>query len=285
MMSRKLLMTYATVHLHLTPYPEPTSVGAIDHACALAKLFEAKLVVSSSHLEIRVPQNWVVGAMMSTMARELETITTAQTEALELHVQRGAMLQGISVKVSHTAEHWPGGLVDNAWRGRVSDLCILNLSPNGAEPRLNVEDWLFGSGRPCILYPDSSKQPFSAENVLVCWDFSKSAARTVSDALPLLHNAKRVRVAVFRGEKDIPVADPTTPLVAFLAEHGVKVEAEDVAIGDRTIGAAILDHAKATDTNLILMGAFGHSRLREFLLGGATRELLAKSATPLFMSH
>jgi nucleotide-binding universal stress UspA family protein len=278
-------MTYATVHLHLTPYPEPTSVGAIDYACALAKLFEAKLVVSSSHLEIRAPQNWVEGAMMSTMARELQTITTARTEALELHVQRGALLQGISVKVSHTAEHWPGGLVDNAWRGRVSDLCILSLSPDSAEPHLNVEDWLFGSGRPCILYPDSSKQPFSAENVMVCWDFSKSAARTVSDALPLLHNSKRVRVTVFRGEKDIPVADPTTPLLAFLAEHGVKVEAEDVVIGGRTIGAAILDHARATDTNLIMMGAFGHSRLREFLLGGATRELLAKSSIPLFMSH
>jgi len=278
-------MTYATVHLHLTPYPTPTPLEAIDYACALTKLFEAKLVVSSSHLEIRAPQNWIVGAMTSTMARELQTITTAKTQALELHVQREALLQGIPVKVSHTAEHWPGGLVDSSWRGRVNDLCILSLPPDSAEPRLYVEDWLFGSGRPCILYPDSSKQMFSTESVLICWDFSKSAARAVGDALPLLHNAKRVRVATFRGEKDIPVADPATPLVAFLADHGIEAEAEEVAIGKRTIGQAILGHADATDTTLIMMGAFGHSRLREFLLGGATRELLAKSTIPLFMSH
>lgn len=278
-------MTYATVHLHLTPHPAPTSLEAIAYACALAKLFEAKLAVSSSHLEIRAPQNWIVGAMMSTMARELETITTAKTQALELHLQAEALRQGIPVKITQTAEHWPGGLADNAWRGRVSDLCVLGLSPDSAEPRLYVEDWLFGSGRPCILYPDGAAQPFSAENVLICWDYSKSAARTVSDALPLLHNAKRVRVAVFRGEKDIPVADPTTPLVTFLADHGVKGEVEEVEIGKRTIGQAILEHADATDTNLIVMGAFGHSRMREFLLGGATRELLAKSSIPLFMSH
>ncbi len=278
-------MTYATVHLHVTPYPAPTSLGAIDYACALSKLFEAKLTVSSSHLAIRAPQNWIVGAMMSTMARELETIATAKTQELELHVQREALLQGIQVEIAHTSEHWPGGLIDNAWRGRVSDVCVLGLSPDSAEPRLYVEDWLFGAGRPCILYPDSSKQKFSADNVLICWDFSRSAARTVSDALPFLHNAKRVHVAVFRGEKDIPITDPTTPLIAFLKEHGIAVEAMDVVIGKRSIGQAILEHAETTGANLILMGAFGHSRLREFLLGGATRELLAKSTIPILMSH
>jgi nucleotide-binding universal stress UspA family protein len=278
-------MTYTTIHLHLTPYPAPTSVGAIDYACALAKLFEAKLTVSSSRMAIRAPQNWIIGAMMSTMARELETIATAKTQALESYVQREALRLDIQVEIAHTSERWPGGLIDNAWRGRVSDVCVLGLSPDSAEPRFYVEDWLFGAGRPCILCPDDSKQQFSLNNVLICWDFSRSAARTVSDALPLLHNAKRVHVAVFRGEKDIPIADPTTPLIAFLREHGIAVEAKDIVIGKRTIGAAILDHANATDANLILMGAFGHSRAREFLLGGATRELLGKSTIPLLMSH
>ena len=278
-------MTYTTIHLHLTPYPAPTSAGAIDYACALAKLFEAKLTVSSSRMAIRAPQNWIIGTMMSTMARELQTITSAKSEALELHVKREALTAGIEVKVSHVAEHWPGGLVDNAWLGRVSDLCILGLSQDSAEPRLYVEDWLFGAGRPCILYPDTSKQALSADNILICWDFSRSAARTVIDALPFLHNAKRIRAAVFRGEKDIPVADPVTPLVTFLSEHGITVAAEEVLVGKRTIGTAILEHAEATETNLITMGAFGHSRAREFLLGGATRELLGKSTIPLLMSH
>lgn len=278
-------MSYTTIHLHLTPYPAPTSLGAIDYACALAKLFEAKLNVSSSRLSVRAPQNWIAGAMMSTMAKEVEAITDARSQALELHVEREALLSRIKIKLEHVKENWPGGLVDNAWRGRVGDICVLGLSPDGAEPRLYVEDWLFGAGRPCILYPDKSKQAFSTDNVLICWDFSKSAARTVSDGLPFLQNAKRIRVAVFRGEKDIPIDDPATPLVTFLADHGVSVEAEDVLIGKRTIGQAIVEHAVATDTNLIMMGAFGHSRLQEFVLGGATRDLLNKSTIPLLMSH
>jgi len=278
-------MTYATVHLHLTPYPAPTSLAAIDDASALASLFEAKLTLSSSHLEIRAPQSWIAGAMMSTMAQKLETITTAKTQAPALHLQAEALCQGIPVKITQTAEHWRGYLADNAWRGRVGDLWVLGLSPNSAELRLYVEDWLIGSGRPRTLYPDETTQPFPAESVLICWDYSQSAACTVSDALPFLHHAKRVRLAVLRGDKDLPVTDPTTPLVTFLADDGVKFETEDVAIGKQTIGSAILEHADATRTYLILMGAFGHSRLLEFLLGGATRELLAKSTIPLFMSH
>ncbi|MEQ1607482.1 MAG: universal stress protein [Hyphomonadaceae bacterium] len=260
-------------------------MGAIDYACALAILFEAKLTVSGSRIAIRAPQNWIIGTMMSTMARELQTITSAKTEALELHIKCEALLARIQVKVSHVAEHSPGGLVDTAWLARVGDLCILGLSQDSAEPRLHVEDWLSGAGRPCILYPDTSKQPFSADNILICWDFSQSAARTVVDALPFLHNAKRFRAAVFGGEMDIPIADHMTQFVAFLAEHGIAVETENVLICKRTIGGAILEHATATGTNRIVMGAFGHSRLRKFLLGVATSDLRNKSTIPLPKSH
>ncbi len=132
-------------------------MAATDYASALASLFEAKLTLSSSHLEIRAPQNRIAGAMMSMVAQKLETITTAKTQALAPHLQAEALRQGIRIKITQTAEHWPGGLADSAWRGRVSELCVLGLSPNSAEPRLYYEDWLFGSGRPCILYPDDTK--------------------------------------------------------------------------------------------------------------------------------
>ncbi len=278
-------MSYATIHLQLTPYPAPSTVETIDFACGVAKMFEAKLSVCSSRLSIRAPPNWFTGAMMSTMVRELEGVTTATTKMLESHLERAASSLGVTFQLSHVAEHWPAGLQDNAWRGRVSDLCVLSLAPDGTEPRLNIEDWIFGAGRPCLLLPESSTQTFSLENVLICWDFSRSAARTVSDALPLLHNAKHVRIAIFKGEKDIPVDDAQTPLLDFLSSHGVTSEADEVRIGDRTIGRAILEHASATNANLIMMGAFGHSRLQEFLLGGATKEVLDKSTIPLLMSH
>ncbi len=278
-------MSYSTIHLQLTPYPAPSTIKTIDFACDMAKMFEAKLSVCSSRLSIRAPPNWFTGAMMSTMARELEGITTATTKMLESHLERVASSLGVTFQLSHVAEHWPAGLQDNAWRGRVSDLCVLSLAPDGTEPRLSIEDWLFGSGRPCLLLPESSTQTFSLENVLICWDFSRSAARTLTDALPLLHNAKRVRAVIFQGEKDIPVDDPQAPLVGFLASHGITSEVDEIKIGSRSIGRAILEHASATNTSLLVMGAFGHSRLQEFLLGGATKEVLDKSTVPLLMSH
>jgi nucleotide-binding universal stress UspA family protein len=278
-------MTYTTIHLHLTSYPSPTSTGAIDYACALAKLLEARLEVSSSHLAIKPPGNWLAGAMMGKIARELETTVAKTTEALEAHLRAEALAATVEATLTPVVEHWPAGAEDCSWRGRVSDVCVLGLPPLGADGRFGIEDWLFGSGRPCLLYPDKSKQTLSLAHVLVCWDFSKSAARAVVDALPLLQNAGRVHVAVFRGEKDLPVQDAGSPLKTFLAAHGVRCEVDDIQIGDQTIGAAVLEYAATTDVDLLVMGAFGHSRMREFLLGGATREILDRSAIPLLMSH
>jgi nucleotide-binding universal stress UspA family protein len=223
--------------------------------------------------------------MMAKIARELEATTAETAASLESHLKIEALASVIDMELVQTPEHWPVGVHDNSWRGRVADICILGLSALGSDARFGVEEWLFSSGRPCLLYPDKSKQRFAIDDVLICWDFSRSAARTVSDALPLLHNAKRIRIAVFRGEKDLPAKDVGKPLLAFLAAHGVAAETEEVDIANRTIGRAILDHAGASGVELILMGAFGHSRMQEFLLGGATRELLDKSTIPLLMSH
>ncbi len=278
-------MTYATIHLHITPYPAPTPVAAIDYTCAMAKLLEANLDVSSSRLSIRAPGNWLTGAMLAKMAQELETSTAETTAALETHLESQALASGIGIKLTRIAEHWPMGVLDHSWRARTSDICVLGLSAQGTDARLGIEDWLFGAGRPCLLYPDKSKQLFSIDHVLICWDFSRSAARTVADALPLLHNAKRIRVVIFRGEKDIPIEDAGNHLVKYLASHGIAAEAEEIDIGDHTIGQAILEHARSSGVDLILMGAYGHSRMREFLLGGATKEVLDKSTIPLLMSH
>ncbi len=189
------------------------------------------------------------------------------------------------MKLTRIPEHWPMGIADNSWRARTSDICVMGLSAQGTDARLGVEDWLFGAGRPCLLFPDTSKQLFSIDDVLICWDLSRSAARTVSDALPILHNAKRVHIVVFRGEKDIPAPNAGELLVAYLETHGIAAKAEEHEVVDHTIGHAILDHANSSGIDLILMGAFGHSRMQEFFLGGATRELLNKSTIPLLMSH
>jgi nucleotide-binding universal stress UspA family protein len=114
---------------------------------------------------------------------------------------------------------------------------------------------------------------------------SPSAARAAGDALPLLKRAKSVQILVGRGEKAIPSRHPAASLLDYLAAHEIKAAVDEFDVSGRKIGDALLERASHHKADLMVMGAFGHSRLREFVLGGATRRLLDTSKIPLFMSH
>lgn len=278
-------MPYRKVHLHLAVQPTPTSDNVIDFACAVAREFEARLSVSSPRLKVSAPSHWLAGTMISGMAHEIEKDAAGRGLALEARLTQQASALGIPVQITRPVMDWPYASTGSSWSGRTSDVCVLGLPRQSTDQRLEVEDWLFGVGRPCLLCPDDSLHGFSLDRVLVAWDFSRSAARAIGDAIPLLRRAKQVRVAVVRGEKDIPHADAGEPLIEFLAAHGISGEVDEFEIEGRTVGQAILENAKSANASLVVLGAFGHSRLKEFLLGGVTKEVLDSSRIPLFMSH
>ena len=103
--------------------------------------------------------------------------------------------------------------------------------------------------------------------------------------MPLLKTAKSVHILVGRGEKAIPSSHPAASLLTYLAAHEIIAEVDEFDVSGRKIGDALLERADSHKANLLVMGAFGHSRLREFVLGGATRHILDKTEVPLFMSH
>ncbi len=148
-----------------------------------------------------------------------------------------------------------------------------------------VEAALFGSGRPVLVVPYIQKDGLKLDRVTVCWDGSRAAARAIADALPLLAKAKTTEVITVTdgaGEVDeIPGVD----FAQHLARHGIKIELKRIVRGDLDIADVILSHAADTSTDLIVMGGYGHSRLREFVLGGATRGLLKSMTAPTLMSH
>lgn len=272
------------LHLLLCSHPTPTSLAAIDYALALAKELGARLDASSPRVSIRKTSHWLAGAMMAGIARELEQRAAAAAAEMETHFDARADKLGVPVSISHFPRHWPAQPGEAVWRGRTSDLCVLPLSQD-ADHRLVVEDWLFHTGRPCLIYPNEETTPFSLDTVLLCWDFSRSAARAIADALPLMKQAKSVRMLTVRGEKDLPFGDLRAPLRDYLSAHAIDCAADEIDVKGTTIGRAILDHASSAGANLIVMGAFGHSRAREFLLGGATKGVLDSTAIPILMSH
>ena len=123
------------------------------------------------------------------------------------------------------------------------------------------------------------------ESVMVCWDGGRQAARAAADAMPLLERAGRVEVVIVADEsgKDDEIAG--ADMGQHLARHGLDVEVKRMAMGDIDVADVLLSHAADIAADLIVMGGYGHSRLREFVLGGVTRSILGSMTVPVFMSH
>ena len=167
------------------------------------------------------------------------------------------------------------------------DLAVVGQAePDKAAPEeLIAEGALFSSGRPVLIVPYIQKTGLTLDRVMVCWDASRTAARAIADAMPLLRRAKAIDVVIVASERlksdEIPGAD----IGQHLARHGLTVEVRRIVAPDTDVASTILSHAADTSADFIVMGGYGHSRLREFILGGATRGMLSAMTLPTFMSH
>jgi nucleotide-binding universal stress UspA family protein len=150
-----------------------------------------------------------------------------------------------------------------------------------------ADELALSAGRPVLFVPYAGRFPSLGKRVLVAWDTGREAARAVSDALPLLQRAESVEVTAFdpergrRGHGQEPGAD----VGLYLARHGIKVQAARQSGAGFEVGAQILSRAADQGADLIVMGAYGHSRMRELVLGGVTRTILESMTVPVLMSH
>jgi len=155
----------------------------------------------------------------------------------------------------------------------------------GVSEELLIEGALFGSGRPVIVVPEIQKEGIKLDRVMICWDGSRPAARAIADAIPFLQRAKDIEVIVVTGERDKSGEITGTNMKRHLARHDINVEIKRIAAGNVDAQTAILAHAADSAADFIVMGGYGHSRLREFILGGVTRSILKSMPVPVLMSH
>ena len=195
-----------------------------------------------------------------------------------------------------------GAPVDTEWRAvqgaaedvvalhaRYADLTVLGQAdPDSSTGLRNLpEGVVMGSGRPILVVPYAGTFKTVGRRVMVAWNATREATRAVNDALPMLQSAETVRVVSVNphrgpaGHGPIPGAD----ISLHLARHGVDVEASEVITEDIGVDDVLLSQAADAGADLIVMGAYGHSRLGEFVLGGATRHILRQITIPVFMSH
>ncbi len=222
------------------------------------------------------------------MTEVLESVKTQSANALDAFKIRAKaedvsaearLMQGMSEEFPH----------DFAHAARHVDLAILG-QPRDGDPLIGqyalVERCLFASGRPVIIVPAAPEKLALKGTIVAAWDGSAEAARAINDALTFLKPAARVVLLVGvpagDGEERTP---PTDDMIAHLKRHGVKAEAMRVKVSEGDVGRLLLTTAKDLGADLMVMGAFHHSRWREFILGGVTLTVLEEATIPLFMAH
>jgi len=150
---------------------------------------------------------------------------------------------------------------------------------------LLIEAALFESGRPVVVVPYIQKEDVKLGHVLACWDGSHSAARAIADAMPFLTRGKKVEVVMVASGDAKADELPGADLGEHLARHGLTVEVKRLVAADVDVSNVILSYAADCAADFIVMGGYGHSRLREFVLGGATRGILQSMTVPVLMAH
>ena len=280
-------MSYRSILVHLDRSRQ--AAPRVAAAAALALLYDA-------HLIGLAPSGWVLMPSEATPALGLAAYQEAATKELREQAQlcvdsfeQQVMRLGISSYESRIEEGFAEGAM--ALAARYCDLTVVSqVDPDepGSAAVLLPQDVLLQSGRPLLVLPYAGACSFApASRVLVGWNASREAARAMHDALPLLQAAARVEVVVFETPEDADLKHgplPGADIGLWLSRHGVAVEAKYIPakVG---AGEALLSRAADMSADLIVAGGYGHSRLREAVLGGVTRTLLRSSPVPVLLSH
>jgi nucleotide-binding universal stress UspA family protein len=257
-----------------------------DYAISVAAAFDAHLAGVAFLYDPIMPVSgagYIPADVIATQERDSQEATRSALDRFTAACRRaGIAAEPLTLSTSFAGVGEQFGRI-----ARRFDLSIVGQAePETSEvEEIVAESALFESGRPLILVPYIQKAPLKLDRVMVCWDGGRAAARAIADAMPLLRRARHVDVVIVtddRGKRDqIEGAD----MGAHLARHGLNVEVTRTALGDIDVADVILSRAADMSTDFIVMGGYGHSRLREFVLGGVTRSILRSMTVPVLMSH
>jgi nucleotide-binding universal stress UspA family protein len=259
---------------------------ASDYAISLAAGLGAHIVGVAFIYEPVVPGSVLGGIPTDLIEAQRSRNTVAAKEAIA-RFESTTKAADVSAE-ARTVDASLAGAPDLFGRiARRFDIAVVGQARHeqGASEELMIEGALFGSGRPLIVVPHTHKQGLKLDRIIICWDGSRPAARAIADSLPFLQRAKSIDIVVVTGERDKSGEITGTNMRRHLARHGITVEIKHITRGGAGVQNAILAHAADTRADFMVLGGYGHSRLREFILGGVTRSILKSMTVPVLMSH
>ena len=270
----------------LHTYPDGNSVSLAEHVAAVARHLKADvhgLVLNATF----PPASSVIGNMIinvDSMAREVTAKCHVRGAALVQAMKEA--LEPIGIQFRSTELDCALGTIGAAAEtyARYHDLIVAGIGINDVSMEATAETVIFASGRPTLLVPQDLP-PSRYQHVMIAWDGSRVATRAVADARDFLRLAKTVTIAVVTDEKALPEANPALKLVDYLGLHNINAAVVLVQAKRRPIARALQDQALEIGADMMVMGAFGHSRMRDFVMGGATAGILRDLELPVLLSH
>lgn len=272
--------------LPLATYPEANSEAVASSAASIAAQFNAELHAVVLNPAIPQVSNALSTLLLDTpkMIRDAEASSRRHGKQLLAAVETSAKEAGVEVAIGEIAV--PVAALGEAAceRARYFDLALLGWEAGNQTSRMLAEAVVFGAGRPAVILPSLSAVG-TIDHVAIAWDGSRVAARAVADARPFLEKASRISVITVLNEKKLRDADAAERLAAGLRQRGLTAEAVPTQIGSSSIGVTLQEAAMSLGAQLLVMGGYGHSRVRDFVLGGATEGILSDLRLPVLLSH
>ncbi|WGM39351.1 universal stress protein [Caulobacter sp. NIBR1757] len=280
-------MAYKDILLHLDSYPDATPMEVVDEATWVCAALGGAVTATTFQTRLPVKSNVIADRLigLSQLAEEEEARCQDNVDHLLARFAEQAGKLGLANETRPIEELYPLQSERLATVARTRDICVIPYVGVIAPQTALAEAVVFSSGRPVLLFRGGTEPPRSFKRILVAWDGGRASIRAVTDALPLLKQAQEVRILTILGDKPTAVGGQADELLRHLAAHGVQAEAEEYTAAGEGAGKIIERVADERGFDLLVMGAYGHSRLREFFLGGATQHILTAPIIPVLLSH
>lgn len=293
-------MAIRDIFFPLLNYLEPTDAAAIDTVVNLAENLSKPCDRASFHGQIRTrisalvletqiePGLYFEGAQIGEFLESETKKSAANANYLAKTFHEIAMDRPVLTKCRIEKRSPYEGLRLLVEEARIHHITVLPIRRDDSYHQEIGEHLIFESGRPVLIFPERPARPLTTSfaNIAVAWDGSQPAARAVGDAMPFLRRATHVRVFSATDDKPMPSAARGHEIAQQLIAEGVDAIYEEVRKTDQhTICSFIENYVADHNSDLMVMGAYGHSKLREFILGGATRSVLMNPPGWIMLSH
>ena len=280
-------MPIKDILLPLVGEPSAAAIAAIDKCVAVAGDVGARVTAVAVEEEIVVRPKVTISDDLDNTAAAEAVRSVSNAHALLKAFDAAAIRFGVRKEQRLCRLAGVDIATNVAVCARLKDLSIFPVKPNDDRSEKLVEHLIFESGRPILMCPEefASELAVVFDKVVIAWDHTAPAARAVADALPMLQAAANVRIITATDKITPAERESGTALVSHLAEHGIKATFEAAEIEGSSVGKVFEAYVKANAIDLLIMGAYRHSRLNEIVWGGATKTVIGRPPCWVMMSR